>query len=293
MKKKVLIFGGTGFIGESIVDELILKGFTPILLVRNENNLKDSWKGKCEFVFGDIRNIESLYEKFVDFTPIATIYSIGLIRENLRNKFDDFHYNWAKKALELSSKLKIQQFIYISANGVQNESTEYERTKLNFENYLKSKFDNYTIFRPSIVFDKSEKYNFNHELNKLTKYFLTPVIGKGNFLLAPVYRKDISKVIVTSILHSNAINKTYEVCGPKKYSFKKILQIYADSRDRKIVLINIPIKFIKLITSVFGKYNFFPITSDQLKMLVNGNTCVDNSFLEDLGITELKSFDSF
>ena len=45
---KVAVFGGTGYVGSYIVEELVSQGFTPRLLVRNGSEKKRKEKTKTE-----------------------------------------------------------------------------------------------------------------------------------------------------------------------------------------------------------------------------------------------------
>ncbi len=188
-------------------------------------------------------------------------------------------------AFNASKTAGIPKFIYISANGAKEVGTQYQESKYKFEQDLIKLSENYTIIRPSLVLDSSEKYNFNHELDFLTKFLLVPLINGGKYLLAPVYRGDLSNIIVKCLYNDKTKNKTLTVCGPKKYTFKNILSIFAHNRNRKIIFLSIPFKLIKPLVKFLEKYKWFPATEDQLMMLIEGNISSDNKVWVDLNVT--------
>ena len=76
---KVALFGGTGFVGSYIIDQLIDSGHKPRLLVREGSDHKIQSSESCEIIYGDISNEKAIREVVDDSD--AVIYSIGLIRE--------------------------------------------------------------------------------------------------------------------------------------------------------------------------------------------------------------------
>ena len=95
MKKKLLIFGGTGAIGKSIAKKIKEDGHDPIIIARNEQELKNtSIEIDCKYEKCDVLNlnqIEEISKKYND-EVYGLAYCIGSI--NLRplrmTKDDDF-----------------------------------------------------------------------------------------------------------------------------------------------------------------------------------------------------------
>ena len=53
---KVAVFGGTGFVGSYIIENLLAEGHSPKLLVRSESIYKVPSVGDCELIIGDIND---------------------------------------------------------------------------------------------------------------------------------------------------------------------------------------------------------------------------------------------
>ena len=122
---KIAVFGGTGFVGSYIIDNLIENQYTPRILVREKSKKKIISADKCEVVIGDIFDEEAIREVLngVD----AVIYTIGLIREfpSLGVTFEKLHFEGAVKCMDLSSDVGVKRFILMSANGVCPDGTGY------------------------------------------------------------------------------------------------------------------------------------------------------------------------
>ena len=70
--------------------------------------------------------------------------------------------------------MEIKKFILMSANGIEKNITDYQRTKLAAENYLMQSELNYTIFRPSVIFgDPKGRMEFATQL--LNEMIIPPI----------------------------------------------------------------------------------------------------------------------
>ena len=105
-------------------------------------------------------------------------------------------------------------------------------------------------------------------------------INAGSFQLTPIHVENVASFFVKSIKDDNTINKIYELGGPYSFSWKEIIKVISSACDKKKLMVPAPVIFIKLIASLFEKYNFFPITKDQITMLLEGNIVEKNYFNE-------------
>ena len=288
---KVALFGGTGFVGSYIIDELLAKEMIPRILVREGSQSKLLHSDHCEVIIGDLDN-ELTIRKTISGCEIV-IYCVGIIREfpNKGITFENLHFEGAKRCIDISKDDQIKQFILMSANGVKENGTAYQQTKIKAEKYLKSSTLNYTIFRPSLVFGDprgSARPEFCTQLKRdmLRLPFPAPnfhvglnPFNAGNFGLSPIHAKDVATIFVESINAIQTVNKQYEL-GGTTYYWKEVIQIIAGSYGKNKWIIPAPIFIVKFLAAFFGRYAWFPITRDQIIMLVEGNVCSSKEIFE-------------
>lgn len=281
----VLLCGASGFIGSKIRESLQENNIEVISLERKSNSNRGSYS-----LFGDIVNLEiqDIQQQLGQKKIETIIYSIGLIRETQKASFHDLHVKGVENAINLGKKLRITKFILISANGVQDQldknSTAYLKTKFLGEEIVKQSGISFTILRPSVVWDEDNQYNFRNVLKDLVKKRLVPVFGFGNYKLAPVHRHDLANIITILSNKQKLLNKTYHVCGPKEFSYKGLLQKVALEMQSRILIIPIPVFIMKIMAGLLGRFSWFPVTNDQITMLLEGNTSEDKQVWEDLGL---------
>ncbi len=299
---KTALFGGTGFVGSYILEELIKDNITPRLLVRNGSQSKLLQQKNCELVFGDVEDKNVVIETLQGCS--AVIYNIGIIREFPKNgiTYYKLHYEGAKRCIDAAKSLKIKRFILMTANGVKMNGTGYQKTKKLAEDYLKSTDLNYTIFRPSLIFG-NPKINGRQEFcSQLKRDMLNlplpaPIFfpgfnpfNSGNYAMSPIHVEDIASIFVKSINEKETLKKTFCLGGEKIY-WKDIIKIISAAYGKRKWTIPAPVFVIKFLATIFERFSWFPITKDQIAMLMEGNICDSKEIFTMLGI-EPKTFNS-
>ena len=286
---KVALFGGTGFVGTYITEELLNNNHDPVLLVRPGSENKVYLPEKCHVNIGDITDFESI-EQTINNTD-AVIYNIGIIRQFPKKgiTFEAMHFEGARHCMEAAERLGVKRFILMSANGVKYNGTLYQSTKFLAEQYLKNTELEWTIFRPSLIFgDPKGTQEFCSQLrdDMLSLPLPAPLFfeglipwAAGKFEMSPVHIKDVAVFFVKALNNGKTIGKIYELGGPKSYTWIELIDLIAAASRKKKWKIPAPVTPIKLAASIFERFPFFPITKDQLTMLLEGNTCDStNSF---------------
>ena len=288
---KVALFGATGFVGSYIVDELLNQGHKPIVLVRKDSEKKLPQSSKCKIVIGDINDVEAI-NKTIQGAD-AVIYCIGIIREFKRKgiTYDNLHFQGAKRCIDAAVETGVNRFILMSANGVKIDGTGYQKTKHLSEQYLKYTKLNWTIFRPSLVFGDPRGNNRPEFCTQLKKDMLNlPIpapnfhkglnpLDAGKFAMSPIHVKDVASFFVNAVDMEASSKKTYHL-GGVAYYWKDIIQTIAKAYGKNKWTIPAPAIAVQIIASFLGRFSWFPITKDQLTMLVEGNVCESDEFFK-------------
>ncbi|HJN68582.1 MAG: NAD(P)H-binding protein [Candidatus Marinimicrobia bacterium] len=279
---KVALFGGTGFVGNYIVDELLNASHEPHVLVRPQNASKLLQTKKCTVYSGDIES-EAVITEMIDNVD-AVIYNIGLIREFPKQgiTFEKLHYEGIRRTVKLAESAQVKRYILMSANGVKMTGTPYQTTKYLAEELLKNSTLDWTIFRPFLIFgDPRGTIEFCTQLKKdmLSLPFPAPLffnglnpMNAGSFAFSPVHVSDVAKCFVNALENKTTIGKTYEVGGTRTVSWKGLIKTITLAYGKNKWSIPAPVMPIKLLAMFFGRFSWFPVTADQLTMLMEGNT---------------------
>ena len=291
---KVALFGGTGFVGKYITDELLNNGHNPLLLVRPGSENKVSRANDCTLNIGDISDKEIIENTIKESDAI--IYNIGLIRQYPKKgiTFEKTHFEGAKYCIDIAKELGVKRFILMSANGVKYDGTKYQSTKFLADQYLKNSNLNWTIFRPSLIFgDPKGTIEFCTQLRNDMLNLPLPaplffeklnVINAGKFSMSPIHITDVAKCFVKCIEMENTYEKIYNLGGPYSYNWIELIDTISKASEKNKWKIPAPVEPIKMAAMMLEWLPIFPITKDQLTMLLEGNTCNSRTAFDEFDI---------
>src|SRR3990170_5921206 len=114
----ILITGGTGFVGSSIIKKVLDKGLKIKCLVRDPGKAKSALGElgeKVGFAQGDILNSKSLEQAMEGVN--AVIHLVGIIVETKGASFEGMHYHGTVNIVEAAKKAGIKKYLNMSALG--------------------------------------------------------------------------------------------------------------------------------------------------------------------------------
>jgi NADH dehydrogenase len=262
---KVFVAGGTGFVGEHLVRELERSGHTVRLLVHRRSALP----GVSEQVTGDITRVES-FEQGVGGCD-ALINLVGIIREfpARRITFESMHVQATANLLAAAEKNGLKRYLHMSALGSRpNAVSAYHQSKWGAEELVRSSHLEWTIFRPSLIFGPHDAF-INMLASQLRLAPIMPVIGSGSYRLQPIHAEDVARCFSLALAMPETIGQTFELCGKDRLSYEALINMVAEVLDRTVPWKpHLPLGLMKLLIAIMQKIPQFPITMDQLQMLL-------------------------
>lgn len=282
---RVAIIGGTGFIGGYLVDALLADGHAPSLLVRPASADKVRHANACRIIHGDVADEKAIAETFEDCA--AVIYNVGILREDpdAGITFEELQYRAVERAIAVAKSAGVKRFLLMSANGVREDGTEYQRTKFLAEQAVKQSGLDFTIFRPSLVFGNPRGLmEIGTQLLNDVVRLPIPAAGftaglrpkRDAVLMSPVHVRDVADAFVTALGDEGSIGMTYVLGGPETLSWGEIVKRVARATGRNKWVVPAPLSLVKIPVSLLQWIPGFPVTTDQLDMLADGNAAPVN-----------------
>jgi len=277
---QVAIAGGTGYVGDYLVDALLSRHHRPTLLVRAGSEGRVRLAEACRSVIGDVHDDEALAALLEGCE--AAIYNIGILREQRGQgiTFERMQFEGAQRFIDAAEAAGVRRLLLMSANGAQAEGTAYQRTKFRAEQVALESELQTTVFRPSVIFgDPRGKHEFATQL--LEDMVRPPVPGidffsafgqhRGAVRMSPVHVEDVAEAFVTTLEDDAAVGRRYTLGGPDILTWGEMLRRVARAVGTRKMLLPMPIELMKLAAAVLDRLPAFPVTRDQLTMLAEGN----------------------
>ena len=281
----VTVFGGSGFVGKAVVQHLAKAGYRVRVAVRHPNNalhvkpLGDL--GQVQISQANLRNRNSIEAAILGADYVINL--VGILYESGAQTFDKVHHKGAALIAEISADAGVKKFIHLSAIGADLESaSKYARSKAAGEVSILKAYPEATIVRPSVVFGQDDLF-FNKFAGLAKMFRVMPVIC-GETKMQPVYVGDIAAAIETIIGRDDTQGKTYELGGPKVFTFRALLEMVNSVTELNATMISIPIQLAYFQAFFFGMLPNPMVTVDQLRLLEHDNIVVGGKNFSDLGI---------
>jgi len=277
--ERVLVAGGTGYLGRRLVPRLVATGRPVRVLARGDARVPAG----AEAARGDLADPASLGAAL---EGVHTVYHlVGIIREEGRSTFRAVHVDGTRALVEAARRAGARRFFYVSAIGARADApTAYWRTKAEAESIVQAGGMEWIVLRPSIVFAPDGE--IFKVLQQLTAFPVVPVLGPGTARLAPIRADDLADIEVFALDRPAAWNRVHEVAGPEAMEFNELLRRTARARGRRVALVHVPLALAKPLVAALSRVagRLSPVTPDQLAMLAEDSLADPQALRRDFGV---------
>jgi len=215
----------------------------------------------------------------------ALVNLIGILYQTSKQRFDDVQGGLPGLIARTAVKAGVARMVHVSAIGADAQSSSaYARSKARGEDAVREAFPGAVIIRPSIVIGPEDSF-FNRFAAMARTSPALPLIGGGKTRFQPVYVGDVANAIVAGLEQADAAGRTFDVGGPKTYSFEELLRYMLDVIGRRRMLVKIPFGVAALQARFLELLPVPPLTRDQLELLKTDNVVSEGALtLSDLEI---------
>lgn len=289
-KGLVTVFGGSGFLGKYVVRALVKQGWRVRVPVRRPHTAQDlkviGNVGQVQLVQANIRFPKSV-EAAIEGSD-AVINLVALLFEAGKQNFEAVHVRGAENIAQAAKKFGVKNFVQVSSIGANADSeSDYSRTKAEAEAIISETIPSADIMRPSVLFGPEDDF-FNRFAAMSQIAPALPLLGGGATKMQPVYAGDVAAAIA-KVIGQGTSGKTYELGGPRVYSFKELMQFTLETIDRKRFLAPVPWFAANLMGFMGEMSGYAPFVKPFLTRDQVTNLKVDNIVADDvLGFSALK-----
>ncbi len=271
--RRSAVLGGSGFVGRYVVQRLAARGDVITVGCRRAEGAR--------FLMpqGNVGQIAALNLAIDDEEVLpaflagneALVNCVGILRESGPQRFDRVHHTGPARLARLAREAGIERFVHISAIGADSRSpSAYARTKAAGEAAVRDAFPTVTILRPSVVFGPEDQF-FNRFAAMAMISPVLPLIGGGETRFQPVYVGDVAAAVVRCLDDPATAGRTYELGGPKTYSFRELIELLLAEICRKRLLLDLPFGLAAFQARLMAILPNPPLTPDQVELLKRDN----------------------
>ena len=271
--KKVVVLGGSGFVGSSIVAKLDAAGYQIKVLTRRRESAKHLiLLPNVEVVECNIMQDTSLAHELTGSDAVINL--VGILHDNKTFGFERIHHQLARRVAQICDELGIARLIQMSAlQASASAPSAYLRSKAAGEAavLVYAKKLDITIFRPSVIFGRGD--GFINLFAQLVKLLPVVMLAKPDAKFQPIWVEDVASCLVSSLQNTATYSKTYELGGPKVYSLRQLVQAVADTLGKKRMIIGLNNSLSMMQGFALGLMPIKLMTTDNIKSMQVDNVC--------------------
>jgi uncharacterized protein YbjT (DUF2867 family) len=272
---KVLVTGGTGFVGPRIVHALRAEGQDVRALVRRPERGAQLARLGVELATGDVTEPASLTAALAGCTHV--VHLVAILKGRPQD-FDRVMTQGTRNLIAAATNAGVERFVLMSALGTTQQTKDlvpYFGAKWEMEQETIGSSLEHTIFRPSFVFGRGGALA---TFMKQVRYSpVVTVIGSGQQRIQPIWIDDVAAHFARALAEPAAANKTFEIGGPDIVTWDELYRTIAKVLGKRRSLAHVPATLARTGARLSQWAPGAPLTTDQVAMIEAGDNVVTNT----------------
>ena len=241
--QKILLIGGTGFVGRHLARVLVDAGVQVTIPTRRyEKNRDITMLPSVVLVEADINDAGVL--ETLAHGKDAVINLVGILHGAnpgipYGKEFAAAHVELPKRIVAACQAAGVKRLLHMSAlHAGKKAPSEYLRSKAAGEEVVANSGLVTTIFRPSVIFGMRDA--FLNTFAKLLRTFPVLPLACADARFQPVSVGDVADAFVQALKSPSMEGQAYDLCGPKVYTLKELVQYTGEVIGFKRKIIALP-----------------------------------------------------
>lgn len=280
---KIVILGGTGFVGRHLVARLAADGHAVTLLSRNlachGNRLLPPGVELREV---DVYDPTVLRDSFTGCDVVVNLVGILNERGDSGRGFRRAHVELTKLVIAAMQLAGVRRLLQMSSLNAGRGQSHYLKSRGEAEAAVKASGLDFTIFEPSVIFGHDD--GLFCRFAQLLKLAPVMPLARAGAKFAPVYVNDVVEAFVRALGNRKTFGEVYELYGPDVFTLADIVRMTARARGLSRLVVPLPDPVGRLQAFAFDFVPGKPFSSDNFRSLLTDSVGgIDG--LHRLGIT--------
>lgn len=270
----ILVTGGTGFIGNRLVNKLIQSGESVRILIRpNRRTPRLPKKIALNIAVGNLDDERGMRSALRDVTTV--IHLATAEQQNSDSALDQVDVQGTICLMDAAKDAGVRQILFLGRIGADKSSSfPVLRAKALAEDTIRKRGIPYCVLRLTDIFGIGDHFTTEIAAGLRRAPILYPLPGEGQTLLQPLWIEDLISVMLLIQEKKRYQNEIFEIGGNEFYPFKDVVLKIGELIQKKNLLIPIAPAYLRLINLWFRRPDaVFPISTHWLDLLAKDRTC--------------------
>ncbi len=227
--KKVVVVGGSGFVGRHIVARLAGAGVRVVVPTRRRDNARHLFLlPTVEVVEADVGDAATL--PALARGAAAVINLVGILNEAGGATFARAHVDVTRNCIAACTAAGVPRLLQMSAlNADTTGPSRYQRSKGEAETAVRASGLDWTIFQPSVIFGREDA--FLNLFARLQRFLPVMALAGADVRFQPVYVGDVAECFVRALDLDATLRRAYPLCGPRVYTLRELVRYVGEVAD--------------------------------------------------------------
>lgn len=231
----ICVLGGSGFVGGHVCAALAARGYRVRVPTRDaERSKRLTTLPTVEPLTVDVHDANSLIECLRGCDAVINL--VGVLHGGRGNaSFAAAHARLAQELVTACRETGVRRLLHMSSlNAATNAPSEYLRSKGEAEAIVRASGLDFTIFRPSILFGREDK--FLNLFAMMLKQFPLLIVPAAHARFQPVYAGDVARVFADALQRQDSIGQSFDLCGPRVYTMQQLVEFVAHTTGHQRII---------------------------------------------------------
>ncbi|NIJ11421.1 uncharacterized protein YbjT (DUF2867 family) [Saccharomonospora amisosensis] len=270
---KVLVTGGSGFLGRHLLPQAIERGHQVVAIARSSRAARVVAELGATPIAGDLDDPAATDAAFTDAgaDALVNLASLG--------------FGHAPVIVSAAEEAGLKRAVFVSTTAVTTTiAAASKRVRLEAEETVRASALDWTIIRPTMIYGAPGDRNIARLLSALRRTPILPVPGGGNRLLQPVHVDDLAAAVLTAVESPAASGRTYDVAGPEPMPLAELLAEAIRATGSRARLVPVPLRPAIRMLSLYERLARRPkLKAEQLRRLAEDKAFSIEAAARDLG----------
>jgi nucleoside-diphosphate-sugar epimerase len=287
LKKKLVITGAAGLVGQNLVLMLRERGYADIVAIdKHAANLQllASLNPGVRIVHADLAQAGTWESEFSDCAAAVILHAQITAKDQaafVRNNIDA-----TRRVIDALQHHQVPYVVHISSSVVSSVAEdEYTRTKKAQEQLFLCSAMPGCVLRPTLMYGWFDPKHFGWLSRFMEQVPVFPIPGHGRYMRQPLYERDFCRAIVWCIEH-RPVGKIYDLVGQERIDYIDIIRAIRTVKRLKTPIVKIPYGLFAALLRIYALFSAQPpFTASQLKALTAGDDFTGVDIEQTFGFT--------
>jgi uncharacterized protein YbjT (DUF2867 family) len=270
---RLLVSGGSGFLGGYVLREAASRGYETIALARSAAAARSVAANGAQPIAGDLDQVRGLDEAFTAARADLLVCLASLGRGH------------GPGIVAAAEEAGIPRAVFVSTTAVTTTlDPPTKQVRLAAEQQIRGCGLDWTILRPTMIYGAPGDRNLSRLLLLLRRTPVLPVPAAGACLHQPVHVADVATAVLDALRRPAAIGSLYNVAGPEPITFAELLRTCARAVGSRTQIVPVPLTPLVMLARGYQLVSRHPrIRAEQLLRLGEDKAFGIDDAVRDLG----------